>query len=395
MKAIQKITQAVAEAYQHRAPIALAKDEDFHVDDTSLVERYVDHKGMTPPPEGTTPLMFAARQGHIEMAALLLDAGADISAANASGATALHFAMSAPAAEKKALLRLLLDRGADINAPDRIGRTPLMMAVANNDVAAVQFLLDHGADLNAVDKYGRTADDIARANPDHLPGRARVIALLLQEECFRHAMEQERQRLAKRRVAVNAGSQAPVQPTAQTGGWREVASKMDDLWGRVFRSSATFVQGLHKHQQIRATIGGVTPLMMVARQGCVEMADMLLAAGARIDARNEAGMTALHYAIGFEGEDRRAIVSYLLSRHADVNAQNDDGKTPLMLAVALGHTEAVSLLLQTGADTELRDINGATAEDLARLDGRWDLVHQLQLHDHQLQQMEHGSRPVG
>lgn len=72
-----------------------------------------------PIPGGMTPLLYAARSGHTEVA------------------------------------RLLLDAGADIHKTDANTINPLLMAVETNNIATAHFLMDRGADINVQDWYGR------------------------------------------------------------------------------------------------------------------------------------------------------------------------------------------------------------------------------------------------
>jgi ankyrin repeat protein len=111
-------------------------------------------------PGGETALFRAAQNGHPDCAAALLDAGASTSAARASdGATPLHIAAQRG---HTLMAYLLVDRGADVNARDAEGRTPLMLAAAEGHRIAVEMLLKKGADVGAKDGKGQTALDIAR-----------------------------------------------------------------------------------------------------------------------------------------------------------------------------------------------------------------------------------------
>jgi ankyrin repeat protein len=62
------------------------------------------------------------------------------------------------------------------------------------------------------------------------------------------------------------------------------------------------------------------------------------------------------------------VVDLLLTRGADLDAGDNRGRTPLMIAAALGDAATAALLLQRGADRTRRDNDGKTALDLAAND---------------------------
>jgi uncharacterized protein len=98
--------------------------------------------------EGWTALHLAATA---EIAAILLDAGADINARNrhkfaGPGNSPLSAAVYQ---DRRDVVRLLIDRGADVNQGDNAGFTPLHLAVALGRIEAAGILLESGADANA------------------------------------------------------------------------------------------------------------------------------------------------------------------------------------------------------------------------------------------------------
>ncbi len=97
---------------------------------------------------GNTPLLIAAADdGTSEVVKLLIDAGADVTAADRNHATAL---MNAASANDLANVKMLLQKGADANAKDDTGLTALMNAAAEGNAEMVRMLLARGADVNAV-----------------------------------------------------------------------------------------------------------------------------------------------------------------------------------------------------------------------------------------------------
>src|SRR5436190_5602997 len=70
---------------------------------------------------GTTPLMYSAAVGSLQSMKILVEAGADVNAANDFGATPLMWC-----AGDLAKVRYLLSKGASVTARSKIGRTPLL-----------------------------------------------------------------------------------------------------------------------------------------------------------------------------------------------------------------------------------------------------------------------------
>ncbi|KAL8387996.1 hypothetical protein RB595_009522 [Gaeumannomyces hyphopodioides] len=100
--------------------------------------------------------------------------------------------------------------------------------------------------------------------------------------------------------------------------------------------------------------------------------------GARVDAADRYGRTALHYAAGLvrpdecgssglSGEQAPPAVLALAAHDADLNRRDADGRTPLHAAVAAGKTRAAVLLARNGADVDAELPGGASPLLLAVL----------------------------
>src|SRR3954447_17455437 len=91
-------------------------------------------------------LADAAERGNISLIRTLLDARADVNAAQVDGMTALHWAVYRDDVETA---RLLVRSGAKVNAVNRYGVPPLSLACTNGNADLVSLLLSAGADANA------------------------------------------------------------------------------------------------------------------------------------------------------------------------------------------------------------------------------------------------------
>ncbi len=251
-----------------------------------------------------TPLHVAGRSGEAEVVQALLEAGADPHAESSSGATPLHLAAQAGNA---AAVAALLDHGADVNARERTwGQTPLMFAAASNRLGPVNVLMERGADL-----------DVA-TNIVDLP-----------------ALDAMDRAAAARRKQVLDGFRAAAPPDERQG-WRPTASEvqaairaarevqlLDDIPD--FGDGAQLERGTPRAYTERVGVqGGLTALLHAARQGHAEVAMALLYAG------------------------------------ADVNRASGDGTTPLQIATMNGHFDLALRLVERGADPNVTTAAGAT-----------------------------------
>ncbi len=150
--------------------------------------------------QGITPLLEAARRGDEEMAAVLIDAGAEVDATDPYGVTALMFSLISGSTQTARqlieagvdinvqdvdrrtaliealttendvppeLISLLIERGADVNVRIATGLTPLMIAVSGSP-RLVRMLVEAGADINAKDDSGVSVLRMAKDNPENV-----------------------------------------------------------------------------------------------------------------------------------------------------------------------------------------------------------------------------------
>jgi ankyrin repeat protein len=253
----------------------------------SLIQRKVDVNA--PQVDGTTALHWAVRADDLELADLLIAAGANVSAASREGVTALQLAAingSAP------MLQKLLKAGADPNAPlDQFGDTALMMASRTGKPDAHRVLLETGAKVNVAETWGGTTPLMWAAAEHH----AAAVKVLLDAGADVNA----------RTKFVGAAN------------------------GRGFEGRSPKADSPEQKPEDFAS-GWLTPLMFAAREGDLESARLMVAAHADVNATAADGKNALSLAI-FNGNYE--VASYLIDAKADVNNADTQRFTALFWAV--------------------------------------------------------------
>lgn len=203
-----------------------------------------------------------------------------------------------------------------INAKDSMGDTPLNSAAKNGQLKVVKFLLDNKANIEARDGVDQTP--LLNA----AQGEKRdILELLIERGADVNAVTQSaigRQGYGALHYAAAAGNKAIAELLLAHG------AKVD-----------------------ARDASGATPLMVSVGKGFKSVAEMLIARGADVNGRDKEGKSVL--IVGIE-RNHPLIVEMLLAGKADVNLASKDGYTALIAAVNGGQPETVKVLLEHGAD---------------------------------------------
>lgn len=111
-----------------------------------------------------------------------------------------------------------------------------------------------------------------------------------------------------------------------------------------------------------------TLLLESCRYHSVKVTDLLLERGASVNESGGGFWTPLHYAC--DGREDPALVATLLRQHAEVDAADFHGRSPLHIASKLGYSRVALALLKAGADPNAPDEDGRTPLHYAASKGR-------------------------
>lgn len=229
-------------------------------------------------------------------------------------------------------IKRLIAAGEPLDTLNSYDRTPLHSACLYYKAEIVSLLLDHGADVNKKNKFGKWT--------------------ALHAACEANAFEIV-ELLLKHGALVDIKNRYGATPL-------HTACEND------YPHAAELLLKYNANVQARDDYGA-TPLHY-ACQGDAEMAEataMLIVAGALVEATDNYGATPLHYACWAGNTNAGAVLLAAAQSAVDIDAQNEDGNTPLHYVSKQCHVELARQLIMEGADRWVPNKKGETPKALA------------------------------
>ncbi len=260
---------------------------------------------------GRTPIHGAASNDHLDVVEYLVEHGVNKEAVDNDNSTPLHFAASDDHLD---VVKYLVEQGVNKEVVDDDDETPLHIAASNDHLDLVKYLVEHGANKEAVDNGNQTPLYDAASNA-HLY----VVEYLVEQ--------------GVNKEAVNNNNQTPLYIAASN-------DHLDIVKYLVEKGGNTEVRDAE----------GLTPLLKISRDNDDwvhnNAIECLLTFGLDVDvnATDSSNCTALHYETIRGNLD---AVKYLVRSGANVNAANEEGKTPVSFCDK--RDEIAKFLIENGA----------------------------------------------
>jgi len=317
---VSKLTAEVAKLEEQRKPrtrlhtAALLGDVESVLSCLDDIEIDVND---TDPEDGWTALHMACKRGHEEIAAILVDNGADINTEDMKGWTPLH---RVAAAGHTAIAELLLAQfGIALSVNDEEDGTPLHLACqfGHGEIAAL--LTDAGAEVAIADARGWT--------PLHWAAHNGKLACALA-------------------VLENSTSQPDVDALDKQG---QAPLHIACLKGHASVAAILVENGASTNS---ATANGTTPLHRAAMGGHPQIIETLCNGGGIVDAVDAADMTPLHRAAA---HGKASCAEALIKGGADVWMKCTSGERPIALAEINGFNNTAAIVeLAMGDNKEIK-----------------------------------------
>jgi uncharacterized protein len=267
---------------------------------------------------GPADLIDAVQTRNTTAAIKLIDQKVNVNGTTSDGTTALHWAVHNADVD---MVDRLIRAGANVNTRNEFGTTPMSEAVNVGDTAVLEKLVKAGADPNAPLVDGMTPLMVIAKTTNVAAAR-----VLLDNGANVNAKEQQRNQTALMWAAAQSQAEM-VKEFVKRGADLNARATVNNMSTASYNPAGLMEWPANVSAEPRAggpLAGGLTALLYASREGCTECVKSMIAAG------------------------------------VDVNLQDPQGVTPLIMATQNLHFDTATVLIKAGADVNRWDLWGRT-----------------------------------
>ena len=302
-----------------------------------------------------TTLLLACKMRNTEATNVLLNAGANPNFVDIYGNTCLHHALRVHS--NKETLQALIYHGVDVNVTNKSNQTALLLASKMKNTEAINELLNVGANTNSVDTSGDTCLLYAVRDKCNIETLQAIINhgadVNVTNKCNQTALllACKMKIIGAINVLLTAGAEPnSADASGDTCLLNAVRENCNKETLQALIDHGAYIDARNKKNQ--------TALLVACTMENTESMDILLNAGANPNTTDASGNTYLHNAVSKNSS--KEVLQTIIDHRADANATNKSNQTALLLACKMKNTEAISVLLNAGADPNSADISGDT-----------------------------------
>lgn len=289
---------------------------------------------------------------------------------------------------REEFVKPLISAGANINAKDDFGLFPLNIAVRFDHIGIVKLLLDNGANIEAKNYNGDNALIFSR--------NGKMTEFLLEHGAKIYP-----------KILINIHHYCPDHLSEVIKCLIKYGLDINEIYHHTYHKYTALFDSCRYNMEEKVKVlldcganvnicdsNGDFPINKAVSNGQLKLIEPLYNAGANIDQKDSHGMTPLIYVSNVKAssyvakeiastkkkvisEDFIQIAEKLIDMGADINAQDNLGKTALMYACNRGNSRVVKKLLEAGADISIVDKHGNSAYLYARFSYKSEIMEML------------------
>ena len=252
------------------------------------------------------------------------------------------------------MIKLLLKKGFNIDEKDSKGYTPLFNATNNdnsNCIESIKFLINNGADINSKDKY-------------HFP----LFFNMLRRVEFADTIKEEKVYIRIIKLMIKKGVDVNISFPDGTTALHKCSLANKRKVAKILLNNGANINAIKYTDKL----DGITPLAEAISLRSKSLIKLFIKNNVLKNHKLMEGMTLLSYLIvNYQDLD---TLKYFIKQGLDINQQNANGSTALMLAVYAGNLKMVKYLIKQGAKLDIKSDTRDTALSIAKRRLKYHLI---------------------